>query len=102
MVSDTKTTPVWLYNLNKLQKTMRSKALESESRNNLFKMRFDDVWDKKHALVYIAETIHQDLLDNGLRTELRAATGVPALLTRLMAGLMYLQHRYNLSDEAFV
>lgn len=89
MVSDTKTIPVWPYNPNMLQKTMSSKALESESRNNLFKMRLDDVWDKKHALVRITETIHQDLLNDGLEAELCAATGAPALPTRLIAGLMY-------------
>ena len=50
----------------------------------------------------MAAVMHWDLLDDELGVEFCATAGAPALPTRLMAGLMYLQHTYNLSDEAVV
>jgi|TARA_B110000211_G_scaffold234699_1_gene305698 IS5 family transposase len=81
---------------------MKPKPLDPKPQDDLFKIRLDDLVNKNHALVRMAEVMHWDLLDDELGAEFCATAGAPALPTRLMAGLMYLQHTYNLSDEAVV
>ena len=81
---------------------MKPNPLDPKPQDDLFKIRLDDLVNKNHALVRMAEVMHWDLLDDELGAEFCATAGAPALPTRLMAGLMYLQHTYNLSDEAVV
>lgn len=54
----------------------------------------------KHPLVLLAERLDWQSLDVALSTNICSTTGNTALPTRLVAGLLYLQHTYNLSDEA--
>ncbi|WP_067344964.1 IS5 family transposase, partial [Marinomonas spartinae] len=57
-----------------------------------------DIINPNHALVRLAKVLDWDRLDTELGTHF-ATVGAAALPTRLMVGLLYLQHLYNLSDE---
>jgi IS5 family transposase len=85
-----------------VQNTIKSNPLDPKPQDDGFKIHLEDRVDKNHALVRRAAVMHWDLLDDELGTEFCATAGAPALPTRLMAGLMYLQHTYNGSDEAVV
>ena len=70
--------------------------------DDLFKVRLADIVNPQHPLVEIKDIIDWHLLDQELGHEFCATNGASALPTRLMVGLMYLQHTFNLSDEAVV
>ena len=70
--------------------------------DDLFKVRLADIVNPQHPLVEMKDIIDWDLLDQELGHEFCATNGASALPTRLMVGLMYLQHTFNLSDEAVV
>ena len=54
-----------------------------------------------HALVRLAELIW-DRLDSTMAASFVSQRGRPATPTRLVAGLLYLQHTFDLSDEEVV
>ena len=70
--------------------------------DDLFKVRLVDIVNPQHPLVEMKDIIDWPLLDQELGHEFCATNGASALPTRLMVGLMYLQHTFNLSDEAVV
>ena len=102
MVSDAKTTRFWPYRLKRLQKTMKPRKQKAVPQDDLFKVRLADIVNPQHPLVEMKDIIDWDLLDQELGHEFCATNGASALPTRLMVGLMYLQHTFNLSDEAVV
>jgi len=65
----------------------------------MFKPRLEDIVNPNHALVRLASVIDWERLDLELGRHF-ATVAAAALLTLLMAGMMYLQHLHNLSDEA--
>ena len=65
---------------------------------DLFQPQLVDIINLIHPLVRLAKIIDWNLLDNELGVHF-ATVGTAALPTRLMAGLLYLQHLHNLSDE---
>ncbi|HKI61097.1 MAG TPA: IS5 family transposase [Mariprofundaceae bacterium] len=69
--------------------------------DDLFRNRLDNLIDRRHELVKLAELIDWQHFDS----EWGAAfceDGRPAIATRLIAGLHYLKHTYGLSDEQVV
>ena len=70
---------------------------------DLFRHRLDNQIDLRHPLIRLAERMPWAALEQALQGTLPptpAAGGRPALPIRLMAGLLYLKHAYNLSDES--
>lgn len=80
---------------------MKPKKKHYEPQNDMFKPRLEDIVNPNHPLIRLASVIDWERLDQALGDHF-ATVGAAALPTRLMAGLMYLQHLHNLSDEALL
>ena len=61
-----------------------------------------DMIDPRHELVNLAALIDWDFFEREWAEFFPSTTGRPATSPRLVAGLMYLQHAFKLSDEAVV
>ena len=75
----------------------------AERSDDLFRRRLDNLIDLRHPLVKLAGRMAWDALGEALAGTLPpepAGAGRPALPIRLMAGLLYLKHAHDLSDEA--
>src|SRR5688500_2034399 len=68
---------------------------------DLYRSRLDQILDHRHELFRLASLIDWDRFDQAFGRFYRPL-GRPAKPTRLMVGLSYLQHTFNLSDEAVV
>src|SRR5215210_5046253 len=68
---------------------------------DLYRSCLDQILDQRHELVRLASLIDWDRFDHEFGCFYRPL-GRPAKPTRLMVGLSYLQHTFNLSDEAVV
>ncbi len=69
----------------------------------LFRVRLDGLIDLSHPLSKLTRAIpwaEIEALLTAMLPPAPAGAGRPALPIRLMAGLLYLKHTYNLSDEA--
>ena len=73
----------------------------SPGRNDLFRERLEAIINPRHPLVRLSELMPWDDFDKAFGRFYRAV-GRPAKPTRLMVGLHYLKHVYDLSDEAVV
>jgi IS5 family transposase len=71
------------------------------SSGDLYRSRLDQILDQRHELYRLAALIDWDGFDQAFGRFYRPL-GRPAKPTRLMVGLSYLQHTFNLSDEAVV
>src|SRR4051794_825735 len=71
------------------------------SSGDLYRSRLDQILDPRHELFRLARLIDRDRFDHEFGRRYRPL-GRPAKPTRLMVGLSYLQHTFNLSDEAVV
>src|SRR3712207_590956 len=71
------------------------------SSGDLYRSRLDQILDQRHELFRLASLINWDRFDQEFGRFYRPL-GRPAKPTRLMVGLSYLQHTFNLSDEAVV
>jgi IS5 family transposase len=80
---------------------MKPRKKTCEPQSDLFKPRLEDIVNPVHPLVRLAAVIDWDRLDSELGKHF-SQVGAAALPTRLMVGLMYLQHLHNLSDEALL
>lgn len=58
--------------------------------------------NQKHGLVRLAGAIDWKLIEDSFAAHFTSTTGRPALSPRLVAGLLYLQHAHDCSDEAVV
>ena len=70
--------------------------------DELFRSRLDSQIDLRHPLAQLAGCMHLAALDDALSATLPPAPaggGRPTLPVRLMAGLLYLKHANDLSDE---
>ncbi|KVU59636.1 hypothetical protein WK68_20135 [Burkholderia ubonensis] len=56
----------------------------------------------KHPLVRLADLIDWDRLSTAMSVSFVSSRGRPATSPRLIAGLLYLQHAFDLSDEDVV
>ncbi|WP_128253367.1 IS5 family transposase [Falsirhodobacter deserti] len=77
----------------------RSRAPEQD---DLLRPRLVDMIDPRHELVKLEALIDWEFFEREWAGFFPSATGRPATSPRLIAGLMYLQHAFNLSDEAVV
>ena len=70
--------------------------------DDLLRARLVEMIDMRHELVKLEALIDWDVFEREWVGFFPSHTGRPATLTRLVAGLLYLQHAYALSDEAVV
>ena len=77
----------------------RSRPAEQD---DLLRPRLIDMIDPRHELVKLTALITWKVFDREWSGFFPSATGRPATQPRLVAGLLYLQHAYRLSDEAVV
>ncbi len=70
--------------------------------DDLLRSRLVDMIDMRHELVKLAALIEWELFEREWLGFFPSQTGRPATPTRLVAGLLYLQHAFALSDEAVV
>ncbi len=81
---------------------MRPKESQSEKVGNqrsFFEHRLDDILKKKHPLYVLATKVCWDRFDEKFGTLFHPKKGKPASPTRLVVGLLYIKHTFNLSDE---
>ncbi|MCX7257497.1 MAG: IS5 family transposase [Polaromonas sp.] len=64
--------------------------------------RLDEQLKMSHPLVRLAELINWDEIERSFGAHFTSSRGRPALSPRLVAGLLYLQHANDASDEAVV
>ncbi|MDG3042440.1 IS5 family transposase [Roseicyclus marinus] len=77
----------------------KSRGLEQD---DLLRPRLTNMIDMRHALVKLAALIDWDFFETEWAGFFPSHMGRPATSPRLVAGLLYLQHTYRLSDEAVV
>jgi IS5 family transposase len=77
----------------------RDRATEQD---DLLRPRLVDMIDMRHELVKLSELIDWDWFEGEWAEFFPSKEGRPAMHPRLVAGLMYLQHVYRLSDDAVV
>ncbi len=70
--------------------------------DDLLRARLIEMIDMRHELVKLGTLIDWDVFEREWGGFFPSHTGRPATLSRLVAGLLYLQHAYALSDEAVV
>jgi IS5 family transposase len=70
--------------------------------DDLFRSELVNLIDPRHPLVKLAKRIDWSVFEREWSEQFVSTTGRPAAPPRLIAGLLYLQHAYNLSDEAVV
>ncbi|WP_033480750.1 IS5 family transposase, partial [Xanthomonas citri] len=81
----------------------RRPAAEQLPADELFRSRLENQIDLRHPLVQLSHRLPWSALEQALSPRLPVTTGTggrPALPMRLIAGLLYLKHAYDLSDEA--
>jgi IS5 family transposase len=69
---------------------------------DLFRSRLDAQINMRHPLVRLAQLINWDEIERTFSVHFTSTRGRPALAPRLVAGLLYLQHANDASDEAVV
>lgn len=77
---------------------MKPRQTKTIPQKDLFQPQLVDIINPNHPLVRLAKVIDWNQLDNELWGHF-STVGASALPTRLMVGLLYLQHLHNLSDE---
>ena len=68
--------------------------------DDLLRARLVEMIDMRHELVKLAALIDWEVFEREWAGLFPSQTGRPATPTRLVAGLLYLQHAFRLSDEA--
>lgn len=82
--------------LQKIKPKNEKKTLE------IFKVRLEEIINKKHPLVKLSDAINWKNLEEKLSEKYSEKMGAPAKEIRLMVGLQYLKYMYNESDEMIV
>lgn len=78
---------------------MRPKPPEGNGSDDLFRARLSSQLDLKHPLVRLAELLDWRRFETAFGALYHETAGRPGKPMRLMVGLTYLKHTYNLSDE---
>jgi transposase, IS5 family len=73
-----------------------------EEQDDLLRPRLTDMIDMRHELAKLAALIDWEFFEREWAGFFPSHRGRPATSPRLVAGLLYLQHAYRLSDEAIV
>ena len=79
---------------------MRPRRPEGAGSDDLFRARLSQQLDLRHPLIRLAGVIDWEHFETAFGPLYHETTGRPGKPTRLMVGLTYLKHTYNLSDEA--
>ena len=74
----------------------------AEEQDDLLRPRLVDMIDMRHELAKLAELIDWEFFETAWAGFFPSSRGRPAISPRPVAGLLYLQHAYRLSDEAVV
>ncbi len=69
---------------------------------DLFRSQLDQILNRRHPLCRLADSIDWSLFDREFGSLYVENFGRPGLPIRLLVGLHYLKHAYNVSDEAVV
>ena len=80
---------------------MKPRARPPEQ-DDLLRPRLVDLIDLRHELVKLTSLIDWEVFEREWAGFFPSATGRPATVPRLVAGLLYLQYAFRLSDEAIV
>ena len=75
---------------------------QNDPQGDLFKVELATLIDPDHPLVRLASQIDWAFFERELGEHFCPTNGAPAKPVRLMVGLHYLKHTYNLSDEQTV
>lgn len=78
---------------------MRPKSTNQYPQGDLFRSRLESILDRKHELYRLAGLIAWDVFDEQFGALYSAGKGRPGIPIRLMVGVTYLSHAYDLSDE---
>jgi IS5 family transposase len=78
---------------------MRPREPEGEPSDDLFRARLANQLDRKHPLVRLAGLIEWASFESEIGSLYHETLGRPGKPTRLMVGVTYLKHCYNLSDK---
>ena len=78
---------------------MRPKLTEFQREHELFRTELINLIDQRHGLVKLADTIDWDSAAERFGALYAEGKGRPGVAIRLMVGLHYLKHAFNLSDE---
>lgn len=70
--------------------------------DDLFRARLDTQINLKHPLAVLAQHIDWAEIERTFGSHFASGRGRPALPSRLVAGLLYLQHTFNCSDDQVV
>ena len=68
----------------------------------MFRPRLDEQLNMKHPLIRLAGLMDWELIEHHFARHFTSGRGRPALPPRLVAGLLYLQHANDASDEMVV
>ncbi|WP_419204941.1 IS5 family transposase [Bordetella trematum] len=74
----------------------------SPQTDELFRSRLDEQLNMRHPLVRLAALMNWREIERSFSAHFTSGRGRPALSARLVAGLLYLQHVNDASDEAVV
>ena len=80
----------------------RKPQCDTEKQGDLFRIELIDLVDKRHPLVILAGQIPWKDFDEAFQPLYCPDNGRAGIPTRLMVGLHYLKHTYNLSDQETV
>lgn len=80
---------------------MKPCKAEQIPQSDLFRLRLDQMLNQRHALYKLAGQIDWNAAEVQFGN-LYSEEGRPGIPIRLMVGLNYLKHTYNLSDEEVV
>ena len=81
---------------------MQPKVIEFQREQELFRAELVNLIDQRHALVKLAESIDWNAAAERFGALYATGVGRPGVAIRLMVGLHYLKHAFNLSDEVVV
>lgn len=80
---------------------MKPRKIEQIPQDDMFRLRLNQMLNQRHALYKLADQITWDAAEDWFGT-LYSEAGRPGIPIRLMVGLHYLKHTYDLSDEEVV
>ena len=81
---------------------MKPQPPQDQDQTELFRNRLDNQINMSHELVRLSALIDWNVFDARFGVLYHADKGCPGKPTRLMVGLLYLKHVYQMSDEQLV
>lgn len=81
---------------------MRPKSKKTDNRIQMFRERLDNILNRHHELFRFADMINWNSFEQEFGSLYAEKKGRPGIPIRLLVGLSYLSHAFNLSDQAVV